>query len=115
MNDFGGYFGGPIRIPKLYDGRDKTFFFLSYEALRLQKTTPQLISVPSDNMRGIVNGVQTANADLCTYLGGTSTFQPNGTPIPCNSVLISPTSANILNFLLLRQNIGAADNFVNNY
>jgi len=115
MNDFGGYFGGPIRIPKLYNGRDKTFFFLSYEALRLQKSTPQLISVPSDNMRGIVNGVQTANADLCTYLGGTSIFQPNGTPIPCNSVPISPTSANILNFLLPRQNIGAADNFVNNY
>jgi hypothetical protein len=115
MNDFGGYFGGPIRIPKLYNGRDKTFFFLSYEALRLQKSTPQLISVPSDNMRGIVNGVQTANADLCTYLGGTNIFQPNGTPIPCNSVPISPTSANILNFLLPRQNIGATDNFVNNY
>jgi hypothetical protein len=30
-NDFGGTFGGPIVIPKLYDGRNKSFFFYSYE------------------------------------------------------------------------------------
>jgi len=30
-NDFGGTIGGPVRIPKLYDGRNKTFFFYSYE------------------------------------------------------------------------------------
>jgi hypothetical protein len=115
LNDFGGFFGGPLRLPKLYNGRDKTFFFLSYEALRLQKATPQLISVPSDSMRGIVNGVQTTNADLCSYLAGAAITQPNGTPIPCNSVPISPTSANILNALLPRQNIGAPDSTASNY
>ena len=30
-NDFGGTFGGPVRIPKVYNGRNKTFFFYSYE------------------------------------------------------------------------------------
>jgi hypothetical protein len=115
LNDFGGFVGGPLRIPRLYNGHDKTFFFASYEGLRLQKATPQLISVPSDNMRGIVNGVQTSNADLCSYLAGANIYQPNGTPIPCNSVPISTTSANILNALLPRQNIGASDTFVNNY
>jgi hypothetical protein len=30
-NDFGGTLGGPIRIPKIYDGRNKTFFFFNYE------------------------------------------------------------------------------------
>src|SRR5215471_9819029 len=30
-NDYGGTFGGPFWIPKLYNGRDKTFFFFSYE------------------------------------------------------------------------------------
>jgi hypothetical protein len=29
--DFGGTLGGPIRIPKIYDGRNKTFFFFNYE------------------------------------------------------------------------------------
>jgi hypothetical protein len=31
-NDFGGTVGGPIWIPKVYNGKDKTFFFFSYEA-----------------------------------------------------------------------------------
>ena len=39
QNDFGGTLGGPVRIPGLYDGKDKTFFFVSYEGLRL--TAPQ--------------------------------------------------------------------------
>ncbi len=33
-NQFGGKLGGPIYIPKLYDGRDRTFFFFNYEGLR---------------------------------------------------------------------------------
>lgn len=33
-NQFGATMGGPIVIPKLYDGHDKTFFFLSYQGTR---------------------------------------------------------------------------------
>ena len=47
MNDFGGFLGGPVMIPKLYNGRDKTFVFMSYEGLRLPRQTPLLESVPS--------------------------------------------------------------------
>jgi hypothetical protein len=43
QNDFGGTLGGPVRIPHLYNGKDKTFFFVSYEGLRL--TSPQAASV----------------------------------------------------------------------
>jgi carboxypeptidase family protein len=35
QNDFGGTLGGLVRLPGLYDGKDKTFFFISYEGLRL--------------------------------------------------------------------------------
>jgi hypothetical protein len=35
QNDFGGTIGGPLKIPKLYNGKDKTFYFVSYEGLRL--------------------------------------------------------------------------------
>src|SRR5260370_3344191 len=35
QNDFGGTLGGPIEIPHLYGGRERSFFFVSYEALRL--------------------------------------------------------------------------------
>ena len=34
-NDFGGTLGGPVWIPKLYNGRNKSFFFFSGEEYRL--------------------------------------------------------------------------------
>jgi len=43
QNDFGGTLGGPVRIPGLYSGKDKTFFFVSYEGLRL--TAPQAAGI----------------------------------------------------------------------
>jgi hypothetical protein len=52
QNDFGGTLGGAVRIPHLYDGRDKTFFFFSYEGLRLQQPqASQLYEVPSLDLR----------------------------------------------------------------
>ncbi|MBN8729633.1 MAG: carboxypeptidase regulatory-like domain-containing protein [Acidobacteria bacterium] len=44
-NQFGATLSGPVRIPKLYDGRDKTFFLFSWESLR---------STAGANQRGIV-------------------------------------------------------------
>jgi hypothetical protein len=35
QNDFGGTLGGPVRIPYFYNGANKSFFFVSYEGLRL--------------------------------------------------------------------------------
>jgi hypothetical protein len=52
QNDFGGTVGGPVRIPKIYDGKDKTFFFFSYEGLRLiQPTEASQQYVPSLSLR----------------------------------------------------------------
>lgn len=34
QHDFGASVGGPVWIPKLYNGRNKSFFFFSYEAFR---------------------------------------------------------------------------------
>jgi hypothetical protein len=39
QNDFGGTLGGPVYLPHLYDGRQRTFFFYSYEGLRLAVPT----------------------------------------------------------------------------
>ncbi len=48
-NVFGGAFGGPIWVPKVYKGKDKTFFFVNYEATRRRTgSNAQLASVPSD-------------------------------------------------------------------
>jgi carboxypeptidase family protein len=50
MNNFGIFMGGPVVFPKLYNGRDKTFFFGSFEALRLPKSAPVVESVPTTAM-----------------------------------------------------------------
>jgi hypothetical protein len=61
QNDFGGALGGPVRIPKLYDGHDKTFFFFAWEQYR--------------NRRGLSNSDQTLptdaerNGDFSALLG----------------------------------------------
>jgi hypothetical protein len=39
-NQFGGTFGGPIVVPKLYNGKDKTFFFVSSDFFREVKNIP---------------------------------------------------------------------------
>lgn len=39
QNQFGLQLGGPVWIPKLYDGKNKTFWFVSYEGGRLRQTT----------------------------------------------------------------------------
>ena len=104
MNDFGGFAGGPIR-------RGKTFFFASYEGLRLPRETPLVTSVPSDAMR---------SGNLCNYLTsaygpGKTVNQPDGTPIPCNAVPISSVSANFLKYLMPSPNTGGLDSYSNNY
>jgi hypothetical protein len=48
QNDFGGTVGGPISIPRLYSGRNRSYFFFSYEGLRLvQPTAATAQYVPS--------------------------------------------------------------------
>jgi outer membrane receptor protein involved in Fe transport len=51
QNDFGGTFSGPVVIPGLYDGHDRTFFFFSYEGQRLRLPESGVMYVPSLRVR----------------------------------------------------------------
>jgi hypothetical protein len=52
QNDYGFSVGGPVRIPWLYNGHDKTFFFFNYEQWRKTSTTQcPGCAVPTDHMR----------------------------------------------------------------
>jgi len=47
-NDYGFTVGGPIDIPKIYNGHDKTFFFFNFEQFRENRTTSNSIqTVPT--------------------------------------------------------------------
>jgi hypothetical protein len=43
-NDYGFTLGGPVRIPKIYNGKDKTFFFFNFEQFRQTLTTDNTIA-----------------------------------------------------------------------
>ncbi len=102
MNDFGAYLGGPIVIPGLYNGHDKTFFFGSFEALRLPKQYQVVESVPTAAMR---------QGDLSVYADPLTGYPGNQIPIS----QISPYSQKLLNNFYPLPNYGDANAVANNY
>jgi hypothetical protein len=50
-NNFGGSLGGPVWLPKVYNGKDKTFFFVSYDASRGGQVEGSRLNVPTPQMR----------------------------------------------------------------
>jgi Carboxypeptidase regulatory-like domain/TonB dependent receptor len=82
-NDFGGTAGGPVVIPHLYNGHDKTFFFGTFEAFRLPSQTPYQAVVPTAAMKqGDFSQVAGVQPLTNPYTGGT---YPNYT-VPINAV-----------------------------
>jgi len=47
QNMFGATVGGPVYVPKLYNGKDKTWFFFGYEGWRYRRAQQQLYNVPT--------------------------------------------------------------------
>jgi hypothetical protein len=85
-NEFGASAGGPIMIPHVYDGRNKSFWFFAYERYSQISTVDENVSVPTVAMRNgdfsglISNGnLQQLYDPATTYNSGSATCP--GTPI----------------------------------
>jgi hypothetical protein len=64
-NEFGASLGGPVVIPHFYDGRDKTFWFASYERYSLAQNSFSNETVPTAQMRmGDFSGLISASGIL---------------------------------------------------
>ena len=94
-NEFGGSVGGPIWIPKVYNGKNKTFFFFAYERFSLRQSSNELVTVPTVAMRngdfsGLINsaGIQQVLYDPNTTVSGTL----QRTPFPGNIIPIARES-----------------------
>jgi hypothetical protein len=70
QNQFGGTLGGPVYLPKFYDGRNRTFFFASYQGTRIITPTPATETVPT---LGMANSNFTNLQDLISFNSGTRT------------------------------------------
>jgi hypothetical protein len=68
LNQFGGTLGGPLTIPHLYNGKDKTFFFVDYQGTRIVqgKTYTETVPTAAENASGFTN-----LQDLITLQTGT--------------------------------------------
>ena len=74
-NDYGFTVGGPIRIPKVYNGADKTFFFFNFEQFRENRTTSNAFTtVPTADYR---NGIFT-NSGCFNFNAAAGTCAPTG-------------------------------------
>ncbi|MFB3778701.1 MAG: carboxypeptidase regulatory-like domain-containing protein [Bryobacteraceae bacterium] len=81
QHDFGGTFGGPVYLPKLYNGRDRTFFFLSYEGFRSREgNSPNYYTIPLPAMyEGDFTGwVTAAGAQIQIYDPATTRLGTGG-------------------------------------
>lgn len=131
QNDYGGSLGGYVRIPHVYDGKDKTFFFFSWEQFRqthgasLTSTVPTALERQGD-FSEVLQTASPAGINPCTgqqtYVG--EIFDPettqtvNGvpcrTPFPDNKIpedRFSSVSKNILKFYPEPTNGNLARNF----
>ncbi len=84
QNQFGVSLGGPVSIPRVYNGHNRTFFFFNYEGLRIRQAQTAVSSVPTDPLRSgnfssLPNGLIYDPATT-TRIGTTQTFTRTAFP-----------------------------------
>ncbi len=106
-NQFGVSLGGPVVIPKLYNGKDRTFIFGNFDLVRQRTASLRSSVVPTEAQRaGNLTGL---NAIIDPFAGGA--------PFPNNTIpssRIDPISANIAKWYPAPNNAGAVQNYFNN-
>jgi hypothetical protein len=93
QNDYGFTLGGPVYIPKIYNGHDKTFFFFSFEQFRQSAFT--------SNTYGIVPTVAQRSGDFSAALRPTCNNDPNGQKVCLNEVF-DPNTNQVVNGIVER-------------
>lgn len=109
QNQFGFVLSGPVYIPKLYDGRNKTFFTANYEGLRESQAIAQFSTVLTPLMRE-GNFSEYGKPIHNPLAAGAPAFAGNVVP----SSLLSPQAIKALQYLPLPNAPGISNNFLAN-
>ena len=114
QNQFGFVVNGPVYIPKVYDGRNKTFFLANYEGWRIRNGTSTFSNIPSQAELGgdfSTSGLPAYGTPECdAALAGSNPCMPvdpaTGLPFPGNMIPASRFSrlANVTTKLFPAQN-----------
>ncbi len=114
-NDFGGYIGGPLSVPHLYNSKGKTFFFGDYEGTRRPESGSIAISVPSAAFRsGDFSSLCTSGftARICNTASQQLHRPFSATPYLNNQVPVNSSSASLQSALYpLANGPGIANNY----
>ena len=104
-------FGGPVYIPKIYDGHNKTFFFFAWDDTRFPSSAFNTASVPTAAFR---NGDFSSLLASKIVITDPTTGQPfAGNQIPANR--ISPIAQQVQSTFFLAPNSGNPGSYVNNW
>jgi hypothetical protein len=104
LNQFGANLSGPVLIPKIFNGRDKLFFFMDYEGKRQSQSQTYISTVPTPAFR---TGDFSA---LIPVLGKRLTIPGTKTELPGNKVpAIDPTAATLVALFPLPNRGGPGD------
>jgi len=111
FNQFGASAGGPVSLPKVYDGRDKTFFFFNYEGSRRRAVSNPITTVPTAAERtGDFSQLEDASGNpILLYDPATTVPNPSGpgyvrTPLQGNIIppnRLDTVAQNVLTLLPL--------------
>ncbi|MGO9124518.1 MAG: TonB-dependent receptor domain-containing protein [Terriglobales bacterium] len=112
QNSFGGSIGGPLNIPKIYHGGDKTFFFINYNGKRGENPFDQFSTVPTllERQGNFSQTVYTSGPDAGHFV---RIFNPvSQAQFPNNTITqINPAAAGLLQFIPLPNLPGNSQNF----
>lgn len=119
-NQFGFTLGGPVVIPKVYNGRNKTFFFIDYEGFRQRQLSSVSYTVPTAAQRiGDFSQTFTSAGKLITVYDPATLDAVNGKqvrqPFPGNTVptsRINSVANTLAAFYPLPNNNNLTGNFV---
>ncbi len=115
----GGSFGGPVRIPHLYNGHDKTFFFVNYDRTAVPNSTTVTETVPTAAQRQGDLSAALLATDSTGKPAPVTVFQPGGlkTAAFTNNQVgpIDPAAAKIMALLPLPNTLGTFDHVNNRY
>lgn len=96
-NQFGGALGGPVTLPHLYHGRDRTFFYVTYEGLRQSKAGSFLGTVPTALERqGNFSQTRDANGNLIAIYDPRTTILDPSAPAGTTRYVRTPFAGNVI-------------------
>src|SRR5207253_1669291 len=101
QNDFGGTLGGPVLLPR-YNGRNRTFFFFSYEGLRLRQPQFVITTVPSLSTRQTAPVVVQPLLNAFPKPNGSDVLSANGQPTGMAQFADSHSDPSTLNATSIR-------------